>query len=238
MRKEAFTLAGQSVLAHIPERPRALLLVLHGLQGSREHILSLLPGYVERGFLLLAFDAPRHGKREGPPPSSKSPRYVEEVYQVALAFAEEAREVAQEARGRFGLPLFLAGGSLGAFVVHLLLSQGFRAEGALAFIGSGFPMKLPQGQEVRDTRVLALYETPPAQRGEAYGGVPLLHLHGTKDLIVPLSRMEKTVEALRPHYPEGRLAWFVEEGAGHTITPLMARMGLAFLETWLDPGRP
>lgn len=102
------------MLAHIPERPRALLLALHGLQGSREHILSLLPGYVERGFLLLAFDAPRHGKREGPPPSSKSPRYVEEVYQVALAFAEEGREVAQEARGRFGLPLFLAGGEPGS----------------------------------------------------------------------------------------------------------------------------
>lgn len=237
MRKEAFTLAGQRVLAHIPERPRALLLALHGLQGSKEHILSLLPGYAEKGFLLLALDAPRHGMREGPPPSSKSPRYVEEVYQVALAFAEEAQAVAQEARERFRLPLFLAGGSMGAFVVHLLLSQGFRAEGALAFIGSGFPMKLPQGQEVADTKVLALYETPPALRGEAYGGVPLLHLHGTKDLIVPLSRMEKTVEALRPHYPEGRLARFVEEGAGHTITPLMARMGLAFLEAWLDPGR-
>lgn len=66
--------------------------------------------------------------------------------------------------------------------------------------------------------------------------MPLLHLHGTKDLIVPLGRMEKTVEALRPHYPEGHLARFMEEGAGHTITPLMARMGLAFLEAWLDTG--
>ncbi|MDM7324527.1 MAG: alpha/beta hydrolase [Thermus sp.] len=236
MRKEVFTLAGQKVLAHVPQHPRALLLALHGLQGSKEHILSLLPGYAERGFLLLAFDAPRHGEREGPPPSSKSPLYVETVYQVALTFAEEAQEVAQEAGRRFSLPLFLAGGSMGAFVVHLLLSQGFRAQGALAFIGSGFPMNLPQGQEIRDERVLALYQTPPALKGEAYGGVPLLHLHGTKDLIVPLGRMEKTVEALKPHYPEGHLARFMEEGAGHTITPLMARMGLAFLEAWLDTG--
>ena len=44
----------------------------------------------------------------------------------------------------------------------------------------------------------------------------------------------KTLEALRPHYPEGRLARFVEEGAGHTLTPLMARVGLAFLEHWLE----
>lgn len=168
----------------------------------------------------------------GPPPSAKSPRYVEEVYQVALGFKEEALRVAEEARTRFGLPLYLAGGSLGAFVVHLLLSEGFRPRAALAFIGSGFPMKLPQGQVLEDPRVQALYETPPALRGAAYGGVPLLHLHGTKDLTVPLERMEKTVEALRPHYPEGRLARFVEEGAGHTITPLMARVGLAFLEAW------
>ncbi|GLV48075.1 phospholipase [Thermus sp. LT1-2-5] len=232
MREETLTLAGLPVLAHLPEAPKALLLALHGLQGSKEHILSLLPGYAEAGVLLLAFDAPRHGKR-GSPPSAKSPRYVEEVYQVALAFGEEARAVAEAAQGRFGLPLFLAGGSLGAFVVHLLLSEGFRAQGALAFIGSGFPMKLPQGQALEDPRVQALYERPPALRGENYGEVPLFHLHGTKDLIVPLARMEKTVEALRPHYGEGRLAWFVEEGAGHAITPLMARMGLAFLEAWL-----
>jgi alpha-beta hydrolase superfamily lysophospholipase len=225
-------LAGLPVLAQIPENPRAILLALHGLQGSKEHILSLLPGYKEAGFLLLAPDAPRHGER-GTPPSAKSGRYVEEVYQVALAFAEEAWRVAEEARAHYGLPLFLAGGSLGAFVVHLLLSRGFRPKGALAFIGSGFPMKLPQGQSLQDPQVAALYQAPPATRGEAYGGVPLLHLHGTRDLIVPLERMEKTVEALRPHYPEGRLARFVEEGAGHIITPLMARVGRAFLEAWL-----
>ncbi|GAA6755700.1 alpha/beta hydrolase [Thermus thalpophilus] len=236
-REATLTLAGLPVLARIPEAPKALLLALHGLQGSKEHILSLLPGYAERGFLLLAFDAPRHGER-GSPPSAKSPRYVEEVYQVALGFGEEARAVAEAAQERFRLPLFLAGGSLGAFVVHLLLSGGFRAQGALAFIGSGFPMKLPQGQTLQDPRVQALYERPPALQGENYGEVPLLHLHGTKDLIVPLARMEKTVEALRPHYGEGRLARFVEEGAGHAITPLMARVGLAFLEAWLEERAP
>lgn len=236
MGTERLELAGLPVLAQIPARPKALLLALHGLQGSKEHILSLLPGYLEAGFLLLASDAPRHGERPGPPPSAKDPFYVESVYQVALGFAEEALGVAEEAQRRFGLPLFLAGGSLGAFVVHLLLAQGFRPRAALAFIGSGFPMKLPQGQRVRDPRVQALYQHPPALRGEAYGGVPLLHLHGTEDLIVPLARMEETLKALRPHYPEGRLARFVEEGAGHTITPLMARMGRAFLEGWLEGG--
>ncbi len=195
MRQERLTLEGLTLLAQVPENPRALLLALHGLQGSKEHILSLLPGYAQRGFLLLAFDAPRHGEREGKPPSAKSPSYVEEVYQVALGFKEEALKVAEAAQKRFGLPLFLAGGSLGAFVVHLLLSEGLRPKAALAFIGSGFPMKLPQGQRLRDPRVEALYQAPPATQGEAYGGVPLLHLHGTKDLIVPLERMEKTVEA-------------------------------------------
>ncbi len=236
VREERRVLAGVPARVRIPPHPKGLLLVLHGLQGSKEHILSLLPGYAEAGWLLVAFDAPRHGEREGPPPSSKDPFYVERVYQVALGFAEEALEVAEAAQSRFGLPLFLAGGSLGAFVVHLLLSQGFRPQAALAFIGAGFPMKLPQGQEVKDSRVLALYETPPALKGEAYGQVPLLHLHGTKDLIVPLARMEKTVEALRPHYGEGRLARFVEEGAGHLITPLMARVGRAFLEGFLEEG--
>ena len=237
MREETLTLAGLPVLAHLPEAPKALLLALHGLQGSKEHILSLLPGYAERGFLLLAFDAPRHGE-SGSPPSAKSPRYVEEVYQVALGYKEEAWAVAEEARRRYGLPLFLAGGSLGAFVLHLLLSEGFRPRAALAFIGSGFPMKLPQGQEIQDPKVEALYQTPPALKGEAYGNVPLLHLHGTKDLIVPLARMEKTLEALRPHYGEGRLARYVEEGTGHTITPFMARVGLGFLEAWQEEGAP
>mgnify|MGYP007031628778 CR=1 FL=1 len=49
-----------------------------------------------------------------------------------------------------------------------------------------------------------------------------------------LMKARLTLEALRPHYPEGRLARFVEEGAGHTLTPLMARVGLAFLEHWLE----
>ncbi|WP_022798597.1 alpha/beta hydrolase [Thermus islandicus] len=234
MREERLLLAGLPALARIPQNPRALLLALHGLQGSKEGILALLPGYAERGFLLLAFDAPRHGERGGPPPSGKDPDYVEAFYRVALAYAEEAVQVAEAAAKRYGpLPLGLAGGSMGAFVLHLLLSRGFRAQAALAFLGSGFPMKPPVGQRVEDPRVQALYEAPPATKGGAYGGVPLLHLHGTKDLIVPLERMEKTVEALRPHYPEGRLARYVEEGTGHTLTPLMARVGLAFLEAWL-----
>jgi predicted esterase len=94
-------------------------------------------------------------------------------------------------------------------------------------------MKLPQGQRLEDPKVAALYQAPRPPRARPTEGVPLLHLHGTRDLIVPLERMEKTIEALRPHYPEGRLARFVEEGAGHIITPLMARVGRAFLEAWL-----
>ncbi len=230
---EKLTLAGLPVLAKVPKNPKALLLALHGLQGSKEHILSPLSGYLEAGYLLLAFDAPRHGARGGPPPSGKDPDYVEAFYRVALEYAEEAFRVAEEAQRAFGpLPLFLAGGSMGAFVVHLLLARGFPARAALAFIGSGLPMRPPKGTPIQDPRVQALYENPPAAQGEAYRGVPLLHLHGSRDLVVPLRRMEETLERLRPYYPEGRLARFVEEGTGHTLTPLMARVGLAFLEAW------
>ncbi|MCH1927174.1 hypothetical protein L6232_20390, partial [Shewanella sp. C31] len=45
--------------------------------------------------------------------------------------------VAEEAQKRFGLPLFLAGGSLGAFVVHLLLAGGFPG---LPVYGRGLPV--------------------------------------------------------------------------------------------------
>jgi NAD(P)-dependent dehydrogenase (short-subunit alcohol dehydrogenase family) len=47
---------------------------------------------------------------------------------------------------------------------------------------------------------------------------------GAKTFVADLTRLE---EALA-------LARFVEEGAGHTLTPLMARVGLAFLEHWLE----
>lgn len=231
MREERFLLGEVPVLLRLPERPKALLLALHGLRGSKEQILSLLSGYLEAGLALLSFDAPRHGLR-GHPPSAKDENYVEAFYRVVLSMAEEAKRVLAELSGP-DLPLFLAGGSMGAFTLHLLLSQGLGVRAALAFIGSGLPMKLPQGYTLKDPEVKALYEAPPVSRAEAYGKTPLLHLHGSRDLIVPLSRVEKTLEALRPHYPPGRLALYLEEGTGHEITPLMARVGLAFLENFL-----
>ncbi|MGQ9736006.1 MAG: alpha/beta hydrolase [Thermaceae bacterium] len=232
MKEERFFLGEIPVLLRVPSRPKALLLALHGLQGNKEHILSLLPGYLEAGLALLAFDAPRHGSR-GRPPSGKDEDYLEAFYRVVLRMAEEAGEVLERVAPPLGLPLVLAGGSMGAFVLHLLLSQGLRAKAALAFIGSGLPMKPPAGRRIQDPAVLALYEAPPTSRPAAYGQTPLLHLHGSRDLIVPLARVEETLEALRPHYPPGRLALYLEEGTGHEITPLMARVGLAFLEEFL-----
>jgi alpha-beta hydrolase superfamily lysophospholipase len=232
MREERFFLGEVPVLLRLPEKPRGLLLALHGLQGSKEHILSLLPGYLEAGLALLAFDAPRHGLR-GRPPSAKDERYVEAFYRVVLGMAEEAERVLEAVAPRLGLPLFLAGGSMGAFTLHLLLSRGLEAQAALAFIGSGLPMKLPQGYVLSDPEVVALYQAPPVSRPQAYRKTPLLHLHGSRDLIVPLDRVEETLKALRPHYPPGRLALYREEGTGHEITPRMARVGLAFLESFL-----
>ncbi|MER3536424.1 MAG: phospholipase [Thermus sp.] len=232
MNEERFFLGEIPVLLRLPKKPRGLLLALHGLQGNKEQILSLLPGYLEAGLALLAFDAPRHGPR-GRPPSARDERYVEAFYRVVLGMAEEAGRVLAEVAQPLGLPLFLAGGSMGAFTLHLLLAQGLRPQAALAFIGSGLPMKPPLGYLVQDPEVKALYEAPPVFRGQAYGQTPLLHLHGSRDLIVPLSRVEEALEALRPHYPPGRLALYREEGTGHEITPLMARVGLAFLESFL-----
>lgn len=62
VRTERLTLAGLSVLARIPEAPKALLLALHGLQGSKEHILALLPGYAERGSSSSPLTPPGTGK--------------------------------------------------------------------------------------------------------------------------------------------------------------------------------
>jgi predicted alpha/beta-hydrolase family hydrolase len=141
--------------------PRAALLLAHGSGLSMDHAWTRTLGrqLAERGFVVLRFNYPYRERalaagRQAPPDRAA---VLEVAHRAALA---ELRRLAP------GLPLVLAGKSLGARIATLLAAADSACDGVIAF---GYPLHPPGA--------------PERERSEHFErcAVPALFLHGTRD---------------------------------------------------------
>lgn len=224
MPRERLTIEGVPALLAGPERPRGAVLFLHGAGGSKERTAALAGPLHEAGFLTLHPDALHHGERKGG--AGDVFRDKAKIVEAQLASIEEAPRLLAWLRARFpGLPLFAVGASMGGYVVHELLAQGEALAAAAVWMSAARPPDwlapaLPPGF------------VPAIERAGGYRGVPLLHLHGDADAIVPLRLAEETIETLRSRYPPGRLALAVLPGVGHAPRPEMAALSAGWFLRW------
>ncbi len=223
MTKERLAVEGIPALLISPERPVGAVLFLHGAGGSKERTAELAGPLHELGLATLHPDALHHGERGGGNDVFKDKRRIVEAQ---LASIEEAPRLLAWLRARYpGLPLFLLGASMGGYVVHELLARGEAVAAAAVWMSAARPPAwlsplLPEGF------------VPALERRTQYRGVPLLHLHGDADAIVPLRLAEETVERLRPHHRPGRLALVVFPGVGHAPRLEMAALSAGWFLRW------
>jgi len=225
MFQERHVVEGVPVLLAGPRTPRGLVVFFHGAGGSKERTLRLSSPLHALGFATLHPDAPHHGER-GP---------VRDPFEAPALLVEAIAGMVDEAPGliRFGQQTlgvrqtFLLGASMGGYVLHELLSRGLEARAAAVLFSAARPIPrlspyLPEGF------------VPALERVEAYPTVPLLHLHGEDDRVVPIAMMEETVARLAPRYAgrPGALAKAIFPGVGHEPRPELLWLAAGWFARW------
>jgi len=208
------------------EKPRGLLVFLHGYASDPGYLEAAVPAFLRAGFSVLLPSAPDHGARARPEgfPTDDWEALAGHAARVAAEWIEELAEAVPRWQAEQGLPLYAAGFSMGAYVWHELVSRKLLRPVAAALFGMGaIPnVPLPPGTE------------SPLERAAAYPPTALLQIHGEDDGIVSLDLVERTVRALAPAYAghPGRLGLLKVAGAGHELTPGMAEAAAGWLTAW------
>ncbi len=215
---------GIPVLLAGPEVPLGAALFLHGAGGSKERTLALASPLHQAGIATLHPDALHHGERGTGGDVFKDKDRIVEALRTSI---EEAPRLLRWLRERYpDRPLFALGASMGGYVVHELLARGGELRAASVWMSAARP---PEWLEA----LLPQDFSPALERANLYRPVPLLHLHGDADPIVPLRMARETVEQLRHYYPPGKLVLAVFPGLGHAPRPEMAALTAGWFSQWL-----
>ncbi|WP_457636654.1 alpha/beta hydrolase [Oceanithermus sp.] len=238
-----FRLAGVPLIIARPQKVRGWVLFLHGAGGSKERTAGLAAPFHALGLATVHPDAPLHGERAEArwrfDPRERE-NYLEGVVRTIAAQVEELPALAASLAARpdfAGLPMLAAGASMGGYVWHELISRrALTPKAAAIMISSGYPLDAPHDFLEAYPELLQAYRNPPVTRADAYPPTPLLHLHGDRDPVVPLERMQATIQALRPVYRQrdGRLAQAVFAGVGHELPAPMLQQAASWLSYWSD----
>lgn len=164
------------------------VLLVHGWSGRGTQLFKIAEGFVEKGYQVISFDAPAHGK--SPSKTSLMPEFIAAVHQLDKKY------------GGFEMAI---GHSLGAMSVLNALKEGLVLKKA-ALISSGnsvediahhFTKQLELKPKVA-VKMIALFEKQFNMKMEPYSAyvaaknieIPLLIIHDKDDFEVPFSCSE------------------------------------------------
>lgn len=138
MQREEFKITSQQdnlelgVSLRIPERPRGILQIVHGMSEHRERYYDFMDYCAEQGYIVLIHDHRGHGA------SIRSEDDLGYFYQNgAENIVEDVHQVTKYLKERFpGLPLNLFGHSMGSLIVRCYMQQYDYEVNSLTVCGS------------------------------------------------------------------------------------------------------
>lgn len=205
--------------AHVPpgEGPHPTIVALHGWGASGHDLLGLAPHLLDGEALVLCPQG-EVALEVGPgmtgygwfplvPGQAPDPTEFDQGAAAIREFLDQAVEVYPVDRDRLVVAGFSQGGLMAA---EQALSAPERFRGLVA-LSTWFPEPLAE-------------RLPPA---EGHDDFPVLMIHGTQDMMIPVDRARESRERLRPY---GVRLQYREFDMGHEIRP----QGLQLIQDWLE----
>lgn len=181
---------------HYGNTPKKVLLV-HGWSGRGTQLCKIAEALIQQGYSTVSFDAPAHGH---------SPGNITDMTQFI--------QCATHLDSLYGPFEFAAGHSLGGMTLLNAVKNGMQLK-ALAIIGSGdlvsdiaedFVLKIGLKPEIRDIMKARFdkrsgfdIETLSASHAALFVKIPVLVVHDTHDMDVPLSSAKHIASKLADH---------------------------------------
>jgi dienelactone hydrolase len=232
-RVERRVLGGVPCLVERPlTEPSAVVVVYHGVSGSKEANLGVFTPLVASGVAVVLPDSAGHGERREPhlTPEVLGARNFLRI--CAARTSLEAPGVIEAARSAFGLvPAGVVGISMGGYTAHVVAARERRVE-AVVVISSGGVWDEP---EVTVPFARQFIETHrPVEQAKFAPPASVLLLHGDADEVFGLDDFERTAAAYRAAYeatgePE-RFSARLFAGVGHFTSPEMRDVAVEFLK--------
>jgi pimeloyl-ACP methyl ester carboxylesterase len=183
------------------------ILLVHGWSGRGTQLYKIADAFVEKGYSIISFDAPAHGKSEGK--TSMMPKFIESIHVID---------------DKYGPFEFAIGHSLGGMSILNAVKKGFKVKKVVT-IGSAdkisdivknFIDQLRLKKEIAP-KLTAYFENKLGEKMEDYAThlavenieIPLLIIHDTNDIEVPAF----TAHNIHKHAKNSEL--FLTEALGH-----------------------
>ena len=219
----------------LPDAP--LVLVLHGLGGSKERMLFALYEFARTGCRAVALDIRMHGER--PDAETREARLGADYFGTTADMIEGTAQDISRLLDHFGATrTAIHGVSLGGYITFTALVAEPRLQVATVAMGSPdwvSPLRrfgLASGYPAYDR---AVQMNPLDLLPQALPPRPLLMLHGAADEVVSPDGVVALEQRLRPLYaahPE-RLALEIYPGLGHSYNDDMLRRSVEWTERFL-----
>jgi pimeloyl-ACP methyl ester carboxylesterase len=183
------------------------ILLIHGWSGRGTQMVKIADALVEKGFKIISFDAPAHGKSTGK--RTLMPEFIQSILEIEK---------------KYGPFEYAIGHSLGGMSLLTVLKQGFPIKKAI-IIGSGdiiqdiiddFVLKLDLKPNI-GLMLKAYFETKSNESMENYAShfnadkisIPLLIIHDENDIDVPV----KAAYHIDSYISQSEL--YITKGLGH-----------------------
>jgi len=213
------------------------IIYLHGFTGCRDNHLDVRMGLADLGFLVVSFDASRHGERGALPDLWNSCRkaFLPTFARVLAETSDDVLRVIRTLREDQridGERIGLVGGSMGGMVCLMTVPRCPGLRVAVSMAGTVDLLRwidetsgrslydFHTGRIDRDLRTL-LQQYDAIHNLDGFAPVPLLLVHGGKDDIVPPRGQRDLADMLAPYYAEqpSRLRFSLYPELAHETSP-------------------
>lgn len=200
---------------------RGVVVLLHGLGGSKHVQLAEAEKLAEHGFVAVVLDAVGHGDRRYPDFEQRfSPLRAERSYfETVAAGALELRAVVAALRQRLRLPVGACGISMGGATLFGAMARGLVLEAAVTIVAS------PEWRGVGES---------PHERPERFGLTPLLSMTAGRDTVVPSEAAAAFHRVVQARFRPGCLVLRHFPDEGHLFSPAAWAEATDTMVNWFD----